>query len=180
MKAVKNSIRFLPLVLVGLSGGCDQPAVDWQPILERSTSHVLRVEVERVSDAVEEAASMAAGSNPEEILTQLQVAERSLRHLLDFYLPLMEAREHAYNALLFFNLGKVDRTHEELDLSEDLLEAIARVDEGKLLREMEPPLEELGDARAAIGADPVIAHELLQNLTTRLNNMVLKGGLIVD
>jgi len=179
MKAATNRWRYLPLMILWVVGACDQPDVDWQPILERSASHALRVEVERATTAVEDAVSVVA-SNPEETAGLLQVADRSLRHLLDFYLPLMEAREHSYNALLFFNLADIGRAEEELNFAENRLQAIARVDHGKLLREMEPPLEDLEYARAAIRADPVVAHELLQSLTTRLNNMVVKGGLIVD
>ncbi len=179
MKASTSWWKYLPLMVLWVAGACDQPDVDWQPILERSAGHALRVEVERAASAVE-AAVPVLGSNPEEAAVLLRGADQSLRHLVDFYLPLLEAREHSYNALLFFNLDKLERAEEELDLAESRLTAIARVDHGKLLREMEPPLEDLEDARAAVRADPVIAHELLQSLTTRLNNMVVKGGLIVD
>jgi hypothetical protein len=179
MKAATNCWRYLALMILWVASACDQPAIDWQPILERSASHALRTEVERAASAVE-AAIPIVESNATDADVLLREADRSLRHLLDFYLPLMEAREHSYNALLFFNLGKIDRAEEELNLAESRLKTIARVDHGKLLQEMEPPLEDLEDARAAVRADPVIAHELLQSLTTRLNNMVVKGGLIVD
>lgn len=179
MKVVKNCWRCLPLSMIWMAGSCAQPNVDWQSVLERSASHALTVEVESAASAVE-AALPIVDSSPTEAAELLREADSSLRHLLDFYLPLMEAREHSYNALLFFNLGKLDRAEEDLDYAESRLESVARVDHGKLLREMEPPLEILEDARAAIRADPLVAQVLLERLTNRLNNMLVKGGLIVD
>lgn len=169
----------LTLVVLLVTTACDQPDVNWQPILERSASQAMRSEIERAASTVESAVEIV-DSNPDEAALLLKTADRSLRHLLDYYLPLLEAREYSYNALLFFNLGQLDRVDEELDRAESRLIDIARLDQGRLLEEVEPPLEDLEDARAALRANSEATHELMQNLTNHLNNMVVKGGLIVD
>lgn len=167
------------VVTLLVAGACERPDTNWEPARKETSVHSVGVEVERAASAVEAALSTVA-TDPHETAEQLRAADRVLRHLLDFYLPLVEAREYSYNALLFFTHGEVERAEDELDGVESRLEAIAESDHGKLLHEMEPPLELLEDSRTAIHADPVEASELLGRLATRLNNMVLKGGLIVD
>jgi hypothetical protein len=179
MRSSSARWSYLTLMMLIVAGACDRPDVNWQPILERSASQAMRSEVERAALTVESAAEIV-DSNPDEAAVLLRAADRSLRHLLDYYLPLLEAREYSYNALLFFNLGELDRVEGELDRAESRLIEIAQLGQGRLLREVEPPLEDLEDARAALRADAEATHELLQNLTIHLNNMVVKGGLIVD
>ena len=141
--------RRLTLTILCVAAACDRPDITWQPIIERSASQAIRSEVVMAASTVEAAVEIV-DSEPEEAALLLRAADRSLRHLLDYYLPLLEARECSYNALLFFNLGELDRVEGELDRAEGRLIDIARLDHGKLLQEVEPPLEDLGGHSRAV------------------------------
>lgn len=100
-------------------------------------------------------------------------------HVLSYYLPLIEARQGAYNAYRHFYLGKSDQTAAELDRVEAILMTIADAGHENLLREMREPLEDLEDAKAALDAEGGEAAEQLQALASRLNFLILKGGLVL-
>jgi hypothetical protein len=118
-------------------------------------------------------------SDPEKAASELAAASNGLHHLLSYYLPLLEARELTQNAFRHLELGRIGQTDQELDKVESLLLAVAESDQGRLLREMEEPLAALNKARAAVGVDPGEAAAALRDLSTRLNSLLVKGGLVL-
>jgi tetratricopeptide (TPR) repeat protein len=178
MKNSNSLLACLLALLVLSTVGCGQTRTRWEPMLEETSSNSLRVEVERATSAVE-AARALLDTDPQAAELSLKEAEQALKHLQEFFLPLHQAREHAYNAYRYFVLGEIARAEAELNHAEALLEAIAESRDGQRLREMEPPLEILEDARTALKIDDKEAAELLQILANHLNNMVIKGGLVI-
>lgn len=157
---------------------CSRAPESWTPVLEESSTTFLKTETEAVASRVRSARSHLPG-NPEAATADLDAAEDGLDHLLTYYLPLLEARERAYNAYRHFYLGKTEQTVRELGEVEAILIAVADAGHGHLLREMEEPLEKLADARAALEADTGEAEEALRALASRLNFLLLKGGLVL-
>ena len=163
-----------PLAIVG----CSRAPESWLPVLEESSTTFLVTETEAVASRVRSARSHLP-ANPEDAAADLAAAEDGLDHLLTYYLPLLEARERAYNAYRHFYLGKTEQTARELDEVEAILITVAEAGHGHLLRAMEEPLERLEDARAALEGDTAAAKEALQALATRLNFLLLKGRLVL-
>lgn len=158
--------------------GCRPAPEDWIPVMEETSTTFLRTETEAVAARVRSAASHLP-ANPAGAAADLAAAEIGLGHLLTYYLPLLEAREHAYNAYRHFHLGRTAQTARELDEVETILTTIAQAGNRRLLDEMQEPLEDLEDARVALDADSRAAAEGLQALATRLNFLLLKGGLVL-
>ncbi len=158
--------------------GCRQAPKDWIPVMEETSTRFLETETEAVAARVRSAASHLP-ANPDGAAADLAAAEIGLQHLLTYYLPLLEAREHAYNAYRNFHLGRTAQTARALDDIEAILTTIAEADRGSLLEEMKEPLEDLEDARVELDADSREAATSLQALATRLNFLLLKGGLVL-
>ena len=108
------------------------------------------------------------------------MVEARLDHLLTYYLPVLDARERAYNAYRHYQLGRSRETERELDEVEAILMEIAETEHSHLLRAMEEPLETLEDARAALHVAPDEATRELRTLSIRLNNLLLRGGLVLN
>jgi len=173
----RTTIAGLGLLMLAIAA-CNQAPEGWTPVLEETSTTFLRTETEAVAEEVRSAMSHLP-ADPESAAANLSAAEDGLDHLLTYYLPLLEARERAYNAYRHFYLGQIDKTARELDEIEKTLITIAESNHGHLLREMEDPLEKLEVARAAIEVDDAEATAALQELATRLTFLLLKGGLVL-
>lgn len=164
----------VPLLLVG----CGSAPDGWTPVMEETSTTFLRTETQAVASEISQAkADLLA--DPEKAAKELAAAEDRLDHLLTYYLPLLEAREYAYNAYRHHILGDSAQTARELAHVESILIAVAESGHGHLLREMEEPLEALEDARVELRADGREAAKSLKYLATRLNFLLLKGGLVL-
>ena len=159
--------------------GCSRAPEGWAPVLEETSTGFLSTETEAVASRIR-LAKTHLPANPEKAATELALAEDALEHLLTYYLPLLEARERAYNAYRHYWLGRSRQTAHELAEVETILIAIAESGHGDLLRAMEEPLERLEDARAALDADTAEAARALQALATRLNSLLVKGRLVLN
>ena len=165
-------------ILLALAG-CNRTPEGWTPVLEETSTGFLKTETEEVASRVR-LAQAALPANPENAVAELAKAEDGLDHLLTYYLPALDARERAYNAYRHYQLGKFKETERELDEVETILMAIAESGHGHLLLAMEEPLETLEDARAALDVDSDAATKALRNLAIRLNNLLLRGGLVLN
>ncbi len=158
--------------------GCGRAPRGWTPVLEEISTGFLKTETEAVASRVR-AARGHLSSSPENAAAELAAAEAGLDHLLTYYLPLLEARERAYNAYRHYFLGDTAQTARELDEVERILITVGEGGNAHLLGEMEEPLEHLEDARAALGSDSDAASQALRALATRLNFLLVKGGLVL-
>lgn len=166
-------------VLLASLAACGRAPEGWTPVLEESSAPFLRAETERAAAQVDLATDKLA-TDPEVATLALAEARDALDHLLDYYIPLLEARSRAYNAYRHFRLEEPAHAGAELDQIETILLGVAAGDHGHLEREMEEPLKTVELARAALEGDPSRAGEALETLATRLNFLLLKGGLVVD
>lgn len=157
---------------------CRDPEHRWTPVLEQTSTEFLTTATVRTREHLE-AARRSLTEDPEAAAADLEAARRELRHLETYYLPLLEARERAYNAYRFFELGEEARTVGEIERVEALLLEMARDLGEPLAAEMEPPLETVADLRAALSGSPERAPELLLELALRLQEMALKGELVL-
>ena len=171
-------IAALCTVLISTLTGCDRPPEGWTPVLEQTSTAFLRTEIEAVA-ARTRAARNAIASDPDRASAELDAADGLLDNLLSYYLPLLEARESAYNAYRHYYLGDPAQTTVELDKVETVLIEVAKSHSGRLLGEVDDPLEKLEDARAALGANSEEAPQALEALASRLNFLIIKGGLIL-
>jgi chromosome segregation ATPase len=165
---------FLCLLLAACTAGPD----GWTPVLEETSTGFLRTETQAVALHVSSALADLR-EDPDKATSELEAAEDRLDHLTTYYLPLLAAREHSYNAYRHFYLGEIDKTNRDLDSIEELLMSVSESDPGHLLREMESPLETLETARAALEVDGDKAATALRELATRLDFLLVKGDLVL-
>lgn len=174
----RQPILAIAALFLMILAGCSRAPEGWAPILEQTSTVFLRIETEKAAASVHRAlADLPA--DPEQAAVELAEAEDMLDHLLTYYLPILDAREAAYNAYRHHQLGKAYETQRELEEVELILMEIAQAGHGHLLREMEDPLELLEDARAAIDVDSDEATDSLRALATRLNFLLVRGGLVL-
>lgn len=167
------------LAVLLLFAACSRQPEGWIPVMEETSTVFLYSEVDGAARAVQ-AASEALPDDPERAQEALEAASRSLSEVLGYYLPLVEAREHAYNAYRHFHLAERAKTAQNLDDIERLLMQVAAAGQGTLLVEMEESLLYLETARVALDSDSEDTSQALEALATRLNLLLLKGELALE
>jgi hypothetical protein len=164
-------------VLAG-SGGCGRQA-HWLPYPEETSTRFLHEEVGEALAAVE-AAAASIRTDPAAAERAVAEARVSLLALEGYYLPLLETRGLAYNALRWYRLGEPSKALEALDEIEQTILEISDRGDPQLSREFDNPLETAVNAKAAVRAGRADAAKLLEQLSSRINLMLLKGGLVLQ
>ena len=165
------------LALSGSVPACTDSPEGWTPVLEETSTSFLSTETERALERVRDALS-AMEADPAAAEASLRDAERALVHLQSFYLPLLGAREQAYNAYRHLFLGEPERVVEELEGIEETLAAMAGTAEENLLTELESLAGVVADARMAAMASRDEAAPKLLELARRLDMALVKGDVI--
>jgi hypothetical protein len=148
----------------------------WEPPLEETSTRFLQDQAEearRLLDAAREEIRSQTG-DPE---GQLSVAAQTLERMTLYYLPLLEARERAYDAHRLYYYGEEGRAAAHLDAIEGILDAMANA-APEIFLELKEPLDLVAEARAGLKATPDDVPRLLKTLAVRLNLMALKGNLL--
>lgn len=164
------------ITLLFVSIGCRQPHQGWEPPLEETSTRFLQEQVAEALQLVRGAEDEAL-THPERLADKLEGAARSLERMSIYYLPLLEARERAYNAHRFLYYGERQRAIEEIEAAEKLLDGVAATGGTVLASAMKKPLDRVSEAKAAVMAKADNAPDLIKSLAVELNYMVLKGGL---
>lgn len=175
----RRNLAGLFLILAGVAGGCQDRPEGWVPVLEETSTGFLEVETGRALEQVR-AARETATTDPAGAEDALRAAETSLEHLMVYYLPLLQARERAYNAYRASFLADKGRAMQELARIEELLESMAEATSGAPLQELQSLGEALEDARLAVESGPEEALSALEVLARRLNQAAVKGDLILQ
>ncbi|MGW8264826.1 MAG: hypothetical protein ACWGSQ_00560 [Longimicrobiales bacterium] len=178
MKVFRRSVLLLLPALLGVSGGCDSRPEGWTPVLEETSTVFLETETARLLEHVQSARDRLA-TDPAGAEAALEEAQSTLEELRDYYLPLFQARERAYNAYRSLYLADETRVFEELDEIEGILGAMAELAQGGRLNEIQTLGEALSDARLAVEAGPSEGAPALETLARKLNQAALKGDLIL-
>jgi hypothetical protein len=144
---------------------------------ELNSAGSLRTEIDRALREVEEA---QAGLSREPVKTRqaLDSAAQSLHRIADYYLPVLEARDGAYNAYRLLRLNDKAGAVKEIDVAANTLEKTAEAGGESLSKTIREPLEALGEAKLAVGGDRSNAGQALQRVVYLLNEMIVKGGLV--
>jgi hypothetical protein len=179
MKRILGLFPGLSLLLLGLFWGCDRRPEGWTPVLEETSTAFLETETERALDRVR-TAQEHIGDDPAAATSALEHAESALEHLTYYYLPLFQARERAYNAYRSFYLSDEDQAIRELERIEGILDAMAKNAPVGQLQELQSLGEVLADARLAVEAGGDAGAPALEVLARRLNQVALKGDLILE
>jgi hypothetical protein len=176
----RHRMGFFSIILLFLGGvwGCEERPEGWTPVLEETSTSFLETEVDRLSDRVRIALDRL-DSDPTTAKTVLEEASSSLEHLRDYYLPLFQARERAYNAYRSHYLDDRGRVTAELEKIEEILGAMAEKAQGGRLLEVQALAETLADARVAVESGPEEGARALETLARTLNQAALKGDLIL-
>ena len=157
--------------------GCEKQR-DWTPGPEETSTRFLDREVAEALAALDEAQRKPTSDSAVAARSLVKVRAPLLR-LRDYYLPMLEARASAYNALRWYHLGDSRRALDELQALESVLLGISDRQDPQLSREVEPSLEMVVAARAAVRAGRPEAGELIERLGSRTNLMLLKGDLVL-
>jgi len=158
--------------------GCSERPDDWSPVLEETSTTFLETETERVLNDVTSALEQLQ-THPDQAEAALQQAVRSLEAINDFYLPLFQAREKAYNAFRYLRLGDHDQVARELETIETTITSMVQKAEGGTLAELQTLAEAVADARVAVEAGTDQGAAAVEELGRKLNQAVLKGDLIL-
>lgn len=172
----RRAACYLSGLVALLSLACQQPPVGWTPLLEQTSTRFLEAETESALESLENA-EKSLTQDPVSSRDHLEEARLSLLRLRDYYLPLLRAREGAYNAYRWYHLGETDRVLSELASIESLVLELDQRRDAPLSRELESVLEDLVQAKSAVTADRADAPELIEKLGSHLNMLELKGGL---
>lgn len=164
---------------------CTPTRKGWRPILEEISTGPLRAEIAKTAEQIGKArehlkieADADADADAAKADAELERAEESLRTVLVYYLPLIEARERAYNAYRAFYLDDKDRTASELDEIEKILVEMAGSGEN-LAHKLERPQGMVAAARSGVAGASEDAPARLEKIATELNNLVVKGELVL-
>ena len=178
MKILPSAVSLLFLTLLSLAAGCEQGPEGWTPVLEETSTVFMELETQRLMGHVQRAIETLE-SDPQGARAELRDAESTLEHLLDYYLPLVDARERAYNAYRRFFLEDEAGVAEDLAEIEEILTEMAENAEGQRLLEIESLGESVATTRMATAAGGGQGQEALESLARRLNQAALKGDLIL-
>lgn len=178
MSSYRRGVLLLLATLLGGSGGCESRPEGWTPVLEETSTVFLETETARLLDHVGTARDRLA-TDPAGAEAALEEAQSTLEGLRDYYLPLFQARERAYNAYRFLYLDDKARVLEELSAIEGILGEMADGVRGGGLQELQTLGEALADARLAVEAGPEEGAPALETLARKLNQAALKGDLIL-
>lgn len=180
MRIHGGTVSALVLLTLALPTGCERAPEGWTPVMEETSTAFLEAETQRALDHVQQALDHLEGTeNPAQMENDLREAESTLTHLLDYYLPLVQARERAYNAYRLHFLEDEAAVDRELARIEDILTSMAAKAEGQRLLEIEALAETLGDARMAAAANSGQEEETLETLARNLNQAAIKGDLVL-
>lgn len=147
------------------------------PISEEATAVALKPIATAALDEVR-AARRSSETEKAERDEHLQRAESHLRKLTEYYLPLLDARDRAYEAYRLYYLRPA-AVGAELTRIEEILRSIAEARGSRVEASMVDALELVTEARTEIAVDSASASKHLQNLARRLSYMLLKGELIL-
>lgn len=167
-----NLAGVLCLVAVLLSSCAPRESV---PVSEEPTAVALQPIAAAALDHVLAARSSAATPERDR---HLERAESGLRKLNEYYLPLLDAKDRAYEAYRLYYLDP-RAVGSELDEIEKILGSIANARGPQVEASMVPALELVTEARAATDAGLPSASKHLHDLARRLSYMLLKGELIL-
>ncbi len=167
-------VRVALVALAGLSGACHEEPPGWSPVWTDSSVRVLQERVEATLEELERARAESATA-PE----ALEGVQGHLEVLLDYHLPLLEARERAANAYRYHLLGRPRERAGELDAVRRLLEGIG-TGRPRVARELEQPLEtllHLGTLLAGEGSNEREIRARFERLLDEIHALELKAYL---
>ena len=170
-----TQLLILGILLLGV-GGCMQSAQEWEPPLEETSTRFLQTEVDEALRLVRSAEGDLR-RNPERAEVRLDEAARDLERMSKYYLPLLEARERAYDAHRFLYHGKRHRAIEEIEAVEEILDRVAETGGTTLQPVMKEALDLVSEAKAGVMAQSANAPEVIKSLAIKLNYMAQKSRL---
>lgn len=161
-----------------LACGCAEPEIDL-PVLEGRSLSFLDDSVDRAAGQVDEAREALAAGRPDAALERLEAARQTLAGLEGYYLPLLRARELAHLARHAHLRGEEERVLGLLGRVEEELTKVGASREGAT-EEVGRLLGYRQQIDLALESDSRRAGALLAELERHLNNLALKGGLVVQ
>lgn len=165
------------VTLVG-AGACREEPKGWTPVLEQTSTTFLQTLTERAMEKVR-AARQAVSDEPRQAIATLDEADAVLQELLEFYLPIFEARELTYNAYRELYLGRADDSARIIGEVESHLHSVAKRDP-RFHRAVLKPLEHAEAARLALESGvSEEGQQALDVLANELNFLILKGDLVL-
>jgi hypothetical protein len=169
----------LVAVLLALVG-CDRETTDWTPVMEETSTVFLRDQVDKsleMLEALRARLSVCPDADAREDAARLKTALLHLRH---YYLPMVEAREEAYNAYRLYHLKRRSEVGHHLDSARQILEAVASHGGGPMVSEMGRLTGQVLQVGEAVRLGSREAVPRFQQLISSLNLKAMKGDLILN
>ena len=148
--------------------------------MEETSTVFLDDQVDRALDALRALDDALPSDVRSRVGTDIQRLHVALTQLQYYYLPMLQAREQAYNAYRFYHLGRADKTREHLHETELLLEGIAGHGDTVLKVEMERLADQVFLVEEALRLRPSLVSGRFRELIRSLNLKALRGGLILN
>lgn len=145
------------------------------PVSEEPTAVALQP---IAADVLDEVLAARRSAETAERDRHLELAESGLRKLNEYYLPLLDAKDRAYEAYRLYYLNP-QAIIAELAEIERSLTSIASARGRHVEASIVPALELVAEARAAVDVGSPTAPKHLHDLARRLSYMLLKGELIL-
>ena len=160
-----------------LAVACDRSARRaWEPPAPQLSTDFLQQQTAEILRLVRDSRDRIR-SEPAKAEDQLQWAVGFVERLDGFYLPLLEARERAYDAMDALEDGDTAQAIRQLDHVARILGNIVDTGDRVWLDELTDPLDLVKEATEALAGGSRRAPEALPELALKLNGLLLEGGL---
>lgn len=174
-----HSARLLPIivtcaaVLAAACGPADRGDPGTQPY------GFLSARLEEAFRKIEEARRDPGAVDPD-LAQRLQDASRSVRRVLEYYLPVLDARLQTDRAR-YLAVTDAAAARNAIDSARTILLVVAETHGRHLQEEMREPLERLESARTMLGSGETDdARELLGELSHRLELLFFRGEIVLS
>ena len=159
---------------------CGQKGPDWIPVMEQTSTIFLDDQADKALRSLKNVESHLSPDAKVDVQKDIDDLHLTLAHLKYYYLPMLRAREHAYNAYRLYYLKRQDEVKKHLLEIKVLLEEIARRGDETLKGEMEELIDQAFSVEEALRLRPHQTQERFQTLLVKLNLKALRGDLFLD
>ena len=160
--------------------GCNRETADWTPVMEETSTVFLRDQVDKSLAALSDLRGRLPASLDAEAREDVVRLKTALLHLRYYYLPMVDAREEAYNAYRLYHLKRLPEAGKHLDQTRQILEAVASQGGSSLTVEMGQLLDQVLQVEEAVKLKSRRVLPRFQQLISSLNLKTLKGDLILN
>jgi hypothetical protein len=180
MSALARRCFVVSMMVACLAFSCSEPPTEKNAVqpLEPLSLDFLRQETDDALKQLE--AIKSQKSVPAAVTSAVDQSEERLRRLNEYYVPMLEARQHALGAELYWQAGETEKAAVELDGVEKTLVAVSQHFGEPVESSLRETVDAVTDARLALGPGAVDVAARMRRVTNLLGERLLKGRVVLS